>query len=125
MTVLIDSWTWIEYWKGGKSAKEASTYIEGDEEAFISTVNLAEVYYWVLRYYDEGTADEKASTMLKRCSVIPVENETAIGAAKARKRHGLAFADSLVYATARGLGASLVTGDADLGGLDGTVILSR
>ncbi len=47
MTVLIDSWTWIEYWKGGKLAKVAAAYIEGDEESVVSTVNISEVYFWI------------------------------------------------------------------------------
>ena len=37
--------------------------------------------------------------------------------------HGLAMADSLVYATARRFEATLVTGDADFQGLPGTVVV--
>ena len=33
MTVLIDSWAWVEYWKGGKDAPKAAEQIEGTEEA--------------------------------------------------------------------------------------------
>jgi predicted nucleic acid-binding protein len=123
MTVLLDSWAWIEYWKGGPHAKAAAVHIEGDEEAVASTINLAEVYFWILKYYDEGTAISKASTMEKRCLMIPVERRIAIEAAKARRQHGLALADSLVYATAEEVGAKLVTGDPDLRDLKGTIFL--
>ena len=37
--------------------------------------------------------------------------------------HGLAMADSLVYATARRFGATLVTGDRDFEGLPDTVVV--
>jgi predicted nucleic acid-binding protein len=37
--------------------------------------------------------------------------------------HGLAMADSLVYATARRFGATLVTGDADFEGLADAVVV--
>jgi len=121
---LIDSWAWIEYWKGGKFAKEAARYIEGSEEAVVSTVNLSEIYYWILRYYDEGTASKKLTSVEKRCHLMPVEKNTAIEAARARKRHSLAFADSLVYATAKEAEAQLVTGDPDLRNLAGTVFLA-
>jgi len=123
MTVLLDSWAWIEYWKGGRRAKAAAAHIEGDEEAVASTINLAEVYFWILRFYGESTAVKKASTMEKRCILIPVERRIAVEAAKARQRHGLALADSLVYATAEEVGAKLVTGDPDLRDLEGTIFL--
>ncbi|HEV2054340.1 MAG TPA: type II toxin-antitoxin system VapC family toxin [Methylomirabilota bacterium] len=37
--------------------------------------------------------------------------------------HGLAMADSLVYATAQRFGATLVTGDSDFEGLPDTVVV--
>ncbi len=123
MTVLIDSWAWVEYWKGGAHAKAAAVHIEGGEEAVASTINLAEVYFWILKYYDEDTAIMKASTMEKRCLLIPVEKRIAVEAARARRQHGLALADSLVYATAKEVGAKLVTGDPDLRDLEGTIFL--
>lgn len=123
MTVLIDSWAWIEYWKGGPHAKAAAAYIEGNEEAVVSTINVAEVYYWVLKSYDAENAMKRVSTIEKRCQIIPVEKQTAIEAAKAKKKYGLALADSLIYATAGELRAKLVTGDSDLKHLEGTVFL--
>ncbi|MDV3293222.1 MAG: type II toxin-antitoxin system VapC family toxin [Nitrososphaerales archaeon] len=123
MTVLIDSWAWVEYWKGGARAKAAAAYIEGEEEAVASTINLSEVYFWILKYYGEGTAMGKVSTMEKRCHLIPVEKRIALEAAKVRRKHGLALADSLVYATAKEVGARVVTGDPDLRDLEGTIFL--
>ena len=63
MTVLIDSWAWIEYWKGGKLAEQAAEYIEGDEESVVSAINLAEVYLWITRFYEEATASGKIATI--------------------------------------------------------------
>jgi predicted nucleic acid-binding protein len=123
MTVLLDSWAWIEYWKGGPYAKAAAVHIEGDEQAVVSTINLTEVYFWVLKHYDEDTAIAKASTMTKRCLLIPVEREVALEAARIRRKHGLALADSLICATASNVGARLVTGDSDLRDIKGTIFL--
>lgn len=114
MTVLIDSWAWIEYWKGGKLANDAASYIDGDEESVVSTINLAEVYLWVARAYDEDTAGEKVATMEKRCHVIQVEREIAIEAAKIKRKERLGLADSLILATARQVGGRVVTGDSDM-----------
>lgn len=124
MTVLIDSWTWIEYWKGGKLAKAAAVYIDGDEESIVSTVNISEVYFWVARYYGEATAAEKLKTVEKRCSVVAVDKEVAIAAAKIKIECKLGLADSLIMATARHLGAKVVTGDPDMKGLKDVIFLS-
>jgi predicted nucleic acid-binding protein len=124
LTVLIDSWAWIEYWKGGRLAKEAASHIEGDEEAVASTINLAEVYLWVARSYDEATAGEKVGTMEKRCHVVPVERDTAVEAARIKRREKLGLADSLILATARQVGGKVVTGDPDMKSLRDVVFLS-
>ncbi len=123
MTVLIDSWTWIEYWKGGKLAKVAAPYIEGDEDSVVSTVNISEVYFWVARYYDEATAAEKLKTVEKRCSVVAVDKEIAIGAAKIKIECKLGLADSLIMATARHVRGKVVTGDPDMEDLKDVIFL--
>jgi predicted nucleic acid-binding protein len=125
MTVLIDSWTWIEYWKGGELAKEAARYIEGDEESVVSVVNIAEIYFWVARYYGEGKAQEKLGTVEKRCHVIAVEKEIAIAAAKIRILNKLALADSLIVATARSTGGKVVSGDSDMKSLEDVIFLKK
>ena len=114
MTVLIDSWAWVEYWKGGKLAEEAASYIDGEEDSVVSTINLAEVYLAIANAYDETTAVEKVATIEKRCHVVAVEREIAIEAAKIKRKEKLGLADSLILATARQVGAKLVTGDPDM-----------
>jgi toxin FitB len=123
LTVLIDSWAWIEYWKGGKLAVEAASYIDGDEESVVSAVNLAEVHLAIARSYDEATAAEKVATMEKRCHVVPVDRDIAIEAAKIKKKEKLGLADSLILATARQVGGRVVTGDPDLKALKDVVFL--
>ena len=113
MIVLIDSWAWIEYWKGGKYSEAAAKYIEGEDQAIASAINLAEIYHWILRSYDQKTAERKRATLEKRCFVIPVDKAIAIEAAKIKKGQGLALVDSIVLATARLSGAKVVTGDED------------
>jgi predicted nucleic acid-binding protein len=124
LTVLIDSWAWIEYWKGGRFAEKAAPYIEGDEEAVASTINLAEVYLWVAKSYDETTAGEKVGTIEKRCHVVPVERDTAVEAARIKKKEKLGLADSLILATARQVGGKVVTGDPDMKSLKDVVFLA-
>jgi predicted nucleic acid-binding protein len=123
LTVLIDSWAWIEYWKGGKLAGEAASYIDGDEESVVSAINLAEVHLAIARSYDEATAGKKVATMEKRCHVVPVDRNIAIEAAKIKKKEKLGLADSLILATAHQVGGRVVTGDPDLKSLRDVVFL--
>ncbi|MBO3804316.1 MAG: type II toxin-antitoxin system VapC family toxin [Candidatus Brockarchaeota archaeon] len=125
MIVLIDSWAWVEYWKGSKYSEVASKYIEGEDQAIVSAINLAEVYHWILRSYDERIAERKRATIEKRCFVIPVDRTIAIEAAKIKRGQGLALADSLILATARISGAKVVTGDEDFRQLPETIFIGE
>ncbi len=125
MTVLIDSWTWIEYWRGSRYSKTAAKYIEGDYEAIISTINLAELYGWILKFYNEKKAEEKKTTLEKRCYIIPVDTEIAIEAAKIKRTLQLALADSLILATAKRSKAKVVTGDNDFKPLKETIFIKE
>ena len=124
MTVLIDSWTWIEYWKGGKYSENAARHIEGREQAIVSAINLAEVHNWILRFYDQRTADQKIEPMEKRCFVVPVDRAVALEASRIKKDQGLALADSLILATARLSGAKDATGDGDFRTIAEAIIIA-
>ena len=65
----------------------------------------------------------EAVSALRRATIAPVDEPLALEAADLSLAHGLAMADSLVYATARRYGAMLVTGDADFEGLPGAVVV--
>lgn len=125
MTVLIDSWAWIEYFKDGKCAKKATSSIESEEEAFVSTINLLEVYMWVAKFYSEAIAAEKIVFIEKRCYVIPLEGDIAISAARLKLKHKLGIADAVVLATARKLDAKIVTGDPDFKKIEGVLFIGE
>jgi toxin FitB len=125
MTVLIDSWTWIEYWKGGKAKKKAAEYIESEQDALVSTLNLLEIYTWFTRYYSENTAKEQTDKVESRCYAIPVEKEVAIAAAKLKIKYKLGIADSVVLATAKQFNAKVVTGDPDFKKIDGVLFIGE
>jgi predicted nucleic acid-binding protein len=80
------------------------------------------VYKVIRRDLSEERAIEAVSA-LRRATIVPVDETLALEAADVSLAHGLAMADSLVYATARRYGARMVTADADFGTLpDVTVI---
>ena len=99
-----------------------ATYLEGREALLVSAIEVYEVYKVIRRDLSEERAVEAISA-LRRATIAPVDEPLALEAADLSLAHGLAMADSLVYATARRFGATLVTGDADFEGLPDTVVV--
>jgi predicted nucleic acid-binding protein len=120
---LIDSWAWIEYFRGSKAGDRAREWIESSEKAVISTINVAEVYRWILLSYDEDIAEEKRRVMKRRCFVIPVTETIAVDAAKIRKEKGFGLGDAIILATAKEEKARILTGDEDFGEVDDVIII--
>ncbi len=83
---------------------------------------MYEVYKVLRRDFSEERAVEAVSAM-RRAKIVPIDEPLALEAADIALNHGLAMADSLVYATARRHAATLVTGDADFEGLPETVVI--
>jgi len=88
----------------------------------VSAIEVYEVYKVIRRDLSEERAIEAVSA-LRRAVIAPVDEPLALEAADLSLTHGLAMADSLVYATARRHGATLVTGSADFDGLPDTVVV--
>jgi len=88
----------------------------------VCAIEIYEVYKVIKRDISEERAIEAVSA-LRRSRIAPVDEPLALEAADLSLAHGLAMADSLVYATARRFGATLVTGDADFEGLADVVVV--
>jgi predicted nucleic acid-binding protein len=88
----------------------------------VSAIELYEVYKVVRRDLSEERAVEAVSA-LQRATIAPVDESLALEAADVSLELGLPMADSILYATARRHGATLVTGDADFEGLPGAVVI--
>lgn len=112
MTVLIDSWAWIEYLKGSSFGQEAKKYIEGDDEVIVSSINIAEVYNFLLKNKQEE-ADALIDFVLKTSFVIPLNSGIALQAARNKYEKKFGMADAIVLATANLHDAIVVTGDDD------------
>jgi toxin FitB len=97
-------------------------YIEGREPLLVSAIEVYEVYKVIRRDLSEERAVEAVSA-LRRATIAAVDESLALEAADLSLVHSLAMADSLVYATARRFGATLVTADADFEGLPDTVVV--
>ncbi len=88
----------------------------------MNAIQLFEVYKVIQRDLSEERAIA-AITAMRRAEIVPVDEYLALAAAEISLEHGLAMADSFIYATARRTKAELVTGDADFEGLARVVLV--
>ena len=88
----------------------------------MSAIEIYEVYKVIRRDLSEDRALEAVS-VLRRATIVPVDESLALEAADVALSRGLAMADAIVYATARRHGATLLTGDADFDGLPDAIVV--
>lgn len=88
----------------------------------MSVIEIYEVYKVIRRDVTEARALAAIAAM-RQATIAAVDESLALEAADLSLAHGLAMADSLVYATARRHGARLVTGDLDFDGLPDAVVV--
>ncbi len=116
---VIDSWAWIEYFKGSTPGKRAKEYIESGEEVLVSAINVSEIYRFLLRWCkSDNEVEQYISFVLKAAFVIPVDTDIAIKAAKLkheRTKFGRKFglADAIVLVTAQEHYGVVISGDDD------------
>ena len=115
MTVLVDSWAWIEYFKGTSSGKKATSYIEGEEKVIVSAINIAEVRLFLLRH-KPAEAEKLISFLLNTSFPVFISTEIALQAAKTKHGKKLGLTDAIVLVTARMHNAKMITGDDDFKG---------
>ena len=121
---LVDSSGWLEYLTDGSLADEYAHYLGDLDEVLTPTVVLHEVYKWVRRERSEEEALMVAAQVQKSC-IAPLSSTIALTAADLSIEHGLAMADSIVYATAVVGGVEVVTSDRDFESLPGVVYLKK
>jgi predicted nucleic acid-binding protein len=129
MRYVVDSFAWLEYFMGSSRGETAKGIIDSrTEEKFTPSICVAEVYAKSLKNEGELKAEGRRSFIRDRSAISPLDEETAVEAAKidvARKKEvrGWGLADSVVLATARELGARVVTGDLHFGGLQDVLMV--
>ena len=96
--------------------------MEGREPLLVSAIEVYEVYKVIRRDISEERALAAVAAM-RRAVIAPADESLALEAADISLAHGLAMADSFVYATARRHGAKLVIADADFEALPDTVVV--
>ncbi len=111
---VVDSSAWLEYFADTPRAKHFAAAIENAANLIVPAIVVYEVCKKVLRERGEDAALQVAAA-LQSGSVIEVDGSLALEAS----RLNLPLADSLIYATAQRLGATVWTQDEDFRHLSG------
>ncbi len=124
--LVLDSFAWIEYFRDSRLGREVDRKLRGSRCATPSIV-LAEL---ADKYTREGIPDlsRDLDFIEARTTVIPLDRGIAeeAGRLKTEMRESapdVPLADGIVYATARRLGADVLTGDPHFRGRRGVVYL--
>lgn len=112
---VIDSYAWVEYFRGTSAGEVARPYLESDRAA-TSSLTLGELREKYLRQ-EWDWFERDLAFIVNRTQVIPLDRELAVMSGElnhARKKvvRDWGMADSVVLATAQSASAKVVTGDA-------------
>jgi toxin FitB len=107
---IVDSSCWLEFFAGSKVGEKVSEIIEDTENLIVPSITLYEVFKKLLIELDEDNG-LLAVAHMKQGTVIDLDSDLAVYAAKIGKDYQLAMADSIIYAVAKKYNATLWTQD--------------
>ena len=123
---VIDSYAWIEYFKGSAAGEKAREFIEKGSAA-TSAITLAELQEKYLRE-KWNSFDTDSKFISTKTAVVPVDRAVALLAGKInfqkkKEVKDWGMADSIILATANLASAKVVTGDSHFKKVPGVEII--
>jgi len=115
---VVDSSGWLEYFADGPNARYFSKPLLDASGLIVPTITIYEVFKVVLREKDEGAAI-RAIALMRQGTVVDLDQELAIQAAKLSIDYKVPMADSIIIATARRYDATIWTQEEDFERLSG------
>ncbi len=113
---IIDSSGWLEYFADAPNAGFFAPVIENPAELIVPIITIYEVFKRILQQRDESDALQAIAIMMQS-TLIDIDAELALSAAKLSVKLKLPMADSLILATAQRHQATVWTQDIDFKGL--------
>lgn len=121
---LVDTSAWIEWLIASPTGKAMKSAIPAREEWLVPTIVQLELAKWLAREAGEDQADQTIA-FTQMCIVAPLDTKIALAAVEICRKHKLATADAVVYATAVEFSADLLTCDAHFEGLPGVTFIAK
>jgi len=114
--ILLDSHAILKFYEDEDGADKVEKLLisarQGDLKAFISGINLGEVYYMTIRRLGLVSAKEYLEQFSELfIQVIPPSADIMLSASEIKAEYAISYADCFAVATALKIGASIITGD--------------
>ena len=123
---VVDSYAWIEYFRGSEAGKKAKGFIEGGKAA-TATITVAELREKYTRegwpYFDNDLLFIVSSTVIVNLTKNIAVKAGEVNAVMKAKVKGWGMADSITLATAEVAKAKVVTGDKHFKGLKQAILI--
>ncbi len=113
---VVDTSAWLEYFSGGKNAKEFLAPIQAAGELVVPLITIYEISKVILRESDEDHLLQ-ALAAIEKGQIVELNSSISIAAAKISLKYKLPMADSIIYATAKSFKATVWTQNIELDGL--------
>jgi predicted nucleic acid-binding protein len=121
---LVDTSAWIEWLIGSPTGQSVAAALPDRADWLVPTIVQLELSKWLTRETGEDKADQ-VTAFSQLCIVAPLDTAIALSAAELCRRHRLATADAIVYATALAHHAELLTCDAHFEGLPSVIFVAK
>ncbi|NLF14758.1 MAG: type II toxin-antitoxin system VapC family toxin [Anaerolineaceae bacterium] len=121
---VVDSCGWLEYLADGPNADFFAAAVEDTSDLVVPSLSLYEVFKKVLQQRGEGDALQ-AVALMSQGTVVDLNMDLALLAAKISVELHLPMADSIILATARQYEANLWTQDVDFADIQGVRYIAR
>lgn len=116
--ILFDSHAILKFYQDEDGADKVEKLLisshQGDIKAYISEINLGEVYYMTIRRLGLAFARSHLEQFSELpIQVIPPSSDIILSASEIKAEYAISYADCFAIATALKVGASIITGDPD------------
>lgn len=109
---VIDSSAWLAYFAGTSNADNFAKPIQDTQNLIVPAICVYEVTKVILRESDENHLLQ-ALAVMQQGRLVELSHSLATTSAKLSTKHKLPMADSIIYATAVQLNATVWTQDVD------------
>jgi len=114
--ILLDSYAILKFYQDEPGADKVENLLtssrQGDLQAYMSEINLGEVYYMTIRRLGLDLAKSRLEQFFELpVQVIPPSSDTILSASEIKAEYAISYADCFSVATAIQFRASVITGD--------------
>ncbi len=125
---VLDSYAWIEFFKGEKEGEMVKKIIDNTKnQIYTNAVNIAEIISVTLREKKDSSKAMEAITSNSKVIDVNDEFSKEVGELHAEMKlnnRNFSYGDAFALLTARKLDAKIVTGDPDFIGIKDVVMIN-